>query len=131
VILVDTSIWIELLNGRLGARVSEEQLLNFATCGPVAQEVLQGLRSSPAAEELRQAFLALPMLSDPLPSSIFLPPRFSAWAAPRATPCGLPPTASSPPLPSKTARPSGTTTATTTPSRAIPTFVPLALDDIG
>jgi predicted nucleic acid-binding protein len=36
-ILVDTSVWIELLNGRLGSRVSEEELLNFATCGPVVR----------------------------------------------------------------------------------------------
>ena len=32
-ILVDTSVWIELLNGKLGTGVSEEQLLNFVTCG--------------------------------------------------------------------------------------------------
>jgi predicted nucleic acid-binding protein len=71
-ILVDTSIWIELLNGRLGARVSQEELLNFATCGPVVQEVLQGLRQDPASEAFRDALLALPILSDPLPSAAFL-----------------------------------------------------------
>jgi predicted nucleic acid-binding protein len=73
-ILVDTSVWIELLSGRLGSRVSEHELLNFVTCGPVAQEVLQGLRDDPASEALREAFLALPVLSDPLPSASF-------WAA--------------------------------------------------
>jgi predicted nucleic acid-binding protein len=72
VILVDTSVWIELLNGKLGARVSEEQLLNFATCGPVAQEVLQGLRSTPRAEEFREMFLSLPFLSNPLPLNLFV-----------------------------------------------------------
>lgn len=71
-ILVDTSIWIELLNGPLGSRVSEEELLNFVTCGPVVQEVLQGLRDDPRSETLRDAFLALPMLSDPLPKALFL-----------------------------------------------------------
>ncbi len=71
-ILVDTSVWIDLLNGRLGAKVSDDDLLRFATCGPVMQEVLQGLREGPAHDSFRDALLALPMLSDPLPQSIFL-----------------------------------------------------------
>lgn len=71
-ILVDTSVWVELLNGKLEARISEERLLNFATCGPVAQEVLQGLRSGPASESFREMFLCLPFLSDPLPLDLFL-----------------------------------------------------------
>jgi predicted nucleic acid-binding protein len=72
VILVDTSVWIELLNGKLGARILEEQLLNFATCGPVAQEVLQGLRRTPRSETFRESFLSLPFLSDPLPRNLFV-----------------------------------------------------------
>jgi predicted nucleic acid-binding protein len=71
-ILVDTSVWIELLNGKLGARVLEEQLLNFATCGPVSQEVLQGLRRTPRSEAFRESFLSLPFLSDPLPRNLFV-----------------------------------------------------------
>lgn len=71
-ILVDTSIWIELLNGRLGAGIAEKDLLGFVTCGPVVQEVLQGLREDPRSEALRGAFLALPVLSDPLPLALFL-----------------------------------------------------------
>ena len=70
--LVDTSVWIELLNGGLGSRVPEQELLNFVTCGPVVQEVLQGLRNDPASDAFREAFLALPVLSDPLPSASFL-----------------------------------------------------------
>jgi len=70
--LVDTSVWIELLNGRLGSRIPEQELFNFVTCGPVLQEVLQGLRNDPASDAFREAFLALPVLSDPLPSASFL-----------------------------------------------------------
>ena len=70
--LVDTSVWIELLNGGLGSSVPEQELLNFVTCGPVVQEVLQGLRNDPASDAFREAFLALPVLSDPLPSASFL-----------------------------------------------------------
>lgn len=71
-ILVDTSVWIELLTRRQGHKVSEQELLNFATCGPIAQEVLQGLRSDPASDRFRDVFLTLPMLSDPLPRSFFV-----------------------------------------------------------
>lgn len=70
--LVDTSVWIELLNGALGSRVTEAELLNFVTCGPIVQEVLQGLRDHPASEALRDGLLALPVLSDPVPIALFL-----------------------------------------------------------
>lgn len=70
--LVDTSVWIELLNGRLGSRISEGELVNFVTCGPIVQEVLQGLRDDTRSDAFREAFLALPLLSDPLPRESFL-----------------------------------------------------------
>ena len=70
--LVDTSVWIELLNGTLGSKVTEADLLNFVTCGPILQEVLQGLRDDPASEALREGLLALPVLSDPVPIALFL-----------------------------------------------------------
>ncbi len=71
-ILVDTSVWIELLNGRMGRTVSPDDLLEFATCGPVTQEVLQGLREAAGAAAFRDAYLALPVLSDPLPLRLYL-----------------------------------------------------------
>jgi len=70
--LVDTSVWIELMNSGLGSGISEQQLMNFVTCGPVVQEVFQGLRENVASEAFRDAFLALPVLSDPLPRATFL-----------------------------------------------------------
>ena len=71
-ILVDTSIWIELLNGKLGTKIPPEGLARFVTCGPIVQEVLQGLRETVWAEPFRHAFLAIPLLSDPLPLGVFL-----------------------------------------------------------
>ena len=72
-ILVDTSVWIELLaSGRRRRGVREQDLVRFVTCGPVVQEVLQGLRPGVQSEEFRAAFLAIPVLSDPLPLSLFL-----------------------------------------------------------
>ena len=70
--LVDTSVWIELLNGTLGSKLTEADLLDFVTCGPILQEVLQGLRDDPASEALRDSLLALPVLSDPVPIALFL-----------------------------------------------------------
>jgi predicted nucleic acid-binding protein len=71
VILVDTSVWIELFSGR-GPEVSPSDFAFFATCGPIAQEVFQGLRAGADTPEFREAFLALPRLSDPMPLEVFL-----------------------------------------------------------
>ena len=69
-ILVDTSVWIELLGGR--AEPSADQLSQFVTCGPIVQEVLQGLRPGPDSAAFQESLLALPCLSDPLPLGLFL-----------------------------------------------------------
>jgi len=60
-ILVDTSVWVELIAGRKGFTATEEDLCNFVTCGPVVQEILQGLRPGLASEAFREAFLAIPV----------------------------------------------------------------------
>ena len=46
-ILVDTSIWIDLLNGRRGRALGPDELVEFATCAPVLQELWQGLKEDP------------------------------------------------------------------------------------
>ena len=71
-ILVDTSVWIEILNGRLGSSIETDSLFRFVTCPPVVQEVLQGLRRGAGSDAFREAFLALPCLGDPLPLTTFL-----------------------------------------------------------
>lgn len=70
--MVDTSVWVELLNGRRFREVSEEDLLKFVTCGPILQEVLQGLGTDDASRAFGEVFLAVPVLSDPLPRQCFL-----------------------------------------------------------
>jgi predicted nucleic acid-binding protein len=72
VILVDTSIWIGPLAGSRRHAIREEDLLRFATCGPVVQEVLQGLRPGRQSDAFREAFLAIPVLSDPVPLGLFV-----------------------------------------------------------
>jgi predicted nucleic acid-binding protein len=71
-ILVDTSVWIELLSGKPRYVIREEDLLSFVTCGPVVQEVLQGLRPGMQSDAFRTAFLAIPVLSDPIPLGLFV-----------------------------------------------------------
>lgn len=70
-ILVDTSIWVGLLAGGR-PKVAEEDLANFATCGPVVQELLQGLKPGPASDAFRQLLLAVPVLGDPVPLNLYL-----------------------------------------------------------
>lgn len=71
-ILVDTSVWIGLLNGPFRRGLSEDDLAGFVTCGPITQEVLQGLRPVTASLAFREAFLSLTRIGDPLTISTFL-----------------------------------------------------------
>lgn len=70
-ILLDTSIWIEILSGRLGSMLIDEQIEEFVTCGPVVQEVLQGIQPA-AVRRFRDQFDGIPRLCDPLPERIFV-----------------------------------------------------------
>jgi hypothetical protein len=52
--------------------LSPWQLFSLVTCGPIIQEVFQGIRETPSSDTLRAEFLAIPCLSDPIPASVFL-----------------------------------------------------------
>jgi predicted nucleic acid-binding protein len=65
VILVDTSIWIDLLGTRPSHQVALEDQPRLATCGPVIQEVLQGAQLE-LVRRLEADLLALPRLGDPI-----------------------------------------------------------------
>ena len=72
-VLVDTSVWIEVL--RKPARLSLEKLVEFdeiTTCLPVVQEVLQGIGSDVAFRGVRDAMLALPIVESPLGEAAYL-----------------------------------------------------------
>ena len=70
-ILVDTSVWVEFLCGR-SQPLQARDFHQFVTCGPILQEVLQGLRAGNASEIFQTKFRSLPCLSDPLPVELFL-----------------------------------------------------------
>lgn len=72
-ILVDTSIWIEVFRARrpldLAATVDFDDVV---TCLPIVQEVLQGFRQEEAYRKAREAMLSLPIVESPLTSAVFL-----------------------------------------------------------
>ena len=70
-VLVDSSVWVDLLSSRPKFKAAPDDFLKMATCGPVVQEILQGLRESPQSNIIRSQFLYLPRLSDPVPLSCF------------------------------------------------------------
>jgi predicted nucleic acid-binding protein len=70
-ILLDTSIWIEVFRRRNPLRL--ERIIEFdqiVTCLPVIQEVLQGFRDEGAFRIAHDAMLALPVVESPLSISI-------------------------------------------------------------
>jgi predicted nucleic acid-binding protein len=72
VLLVDTSVWIELF--RKPPRLSLAAigaLEEVATCLPVVQEVLQGFRDEMAFRTAREALLSLPVVESPLRAEVF------------------------------------------------------------
>jgi predicted nucleic acid-binding protein len=72
-VLVDTSVWIEVF--KKPASVDLTELVAFddvATCLPVVQEVLQGFREERAFELARTAMLALPIVEAPLMEPVYL-----------------------------------------------------------
>jgi predicted nucleic acid-binding protein len=67
VLLVDTSVWIEVF--RKPARLALETHIDFddvLTCLPVMQEVLQGFKDERAYAIARESMYALPMIDSPL-----------------------------------------------------------------
>jgi len=73
VVLVDTSVWIEVF--RKPAKFKLEAAIEFdevVTCLPVVHEVLQGFHDERAFALAREAMLALPTVESPLRREVFL-----------------------------------------------------------
>jgi hypothetical protein len=72
VVLVDTSVWVEVFRRASSFRLDD--LVDFdeiVTCLPVIQEVLQGFRDERAHAVAREAMLALPIVESPLRLAVF------------------------------------------------------------
>ncbi len=71
-LLVDTSVWIEVFHTRPRFRLeSVVDLEEVATCLPVIQEVLQGFRDDRAFRTAREALLSLPIVESPMHQEVF------------------------------------------------------------
>jgi predicted nucleic acid-binding protein len=73
VILVDTSVWIEVF--RASRPIELAELVDFddvVTCLPVVQEVLQGFREERSFRLARESMLSLPIVETPLGEVVFL-----------------------------------------------------------
>lgn len=71
-ILVDTSIWVRLLSRKSAMLQDSTEMERYATCPPIIQEVLQGIRSDLHHSAVKDGLLALPCLSDPIDSDAYL-----------------------------------------------------------
>ena len=71
-VLVDTSVWIEVF--RKSPRITLESYLELeeaVTCLPVIQEVLQGFSNQRAFQIAREAMHALPVVESPLRGLVY------------------------------------------------------------
>ena len=71
-ILVDTSVWVELFRRSTGLDLEAVvELDDVVTCLPVIQEVLQGFDDQGAFRIAREAMLSLPIVESPLTDDVF------------------------------------------------------------
>ena len=71
-ILVDTSVWIEVFRRRRPLDLTNVvDIDDVATCLPIVQEVLQGFQDENAFRTAREAMLALPIVESPLRDDVF------------------------------------------------------------
>ena len=70
-LLVDTSVWIEVFRKPSRLRFSLDDLEEIVTCLPVVQEVLQGFRDDRAYRNAREALLSFPVVEAPLQTEVF------------------------------------------------------------
>ena len=71
-VLLDTSVWIELFRRPSRLRLEDVAEIDaVVTCLPVVQEVLQGFRDELSFRTAREAMLALPIVESPLRQEVF------------------------------------------------------------
>ena len=70
-ILIDTSIWVDLLSREPNHKIPAEKLPVLATCPPVIQEVLQGIRDHDAHREISAGLNALTIFGSPMPLELY------------------------------------------------------------
>ena len=70
-ILIDTSIWVDLLSRKPTHIIPAEKLPLLATCPPVIQEVLQGIRDHDPHRKISVGLNALTIFGNPMPLELY------------------------------------------------------------
>jgi predicted nucleic acid-binding protein len=70
-ILVDTSVWINLLNNRHTPTVDRTLFDTFVTTPPIVQEILQGIRDDVAAQKIKKQLSCLPLVGAPVSLDLY------------------------------------------------------------
>lgn len=72
-VLVDTSVWVEVFRKPSGIRLPDVvEFDEIVTCPPVVQEVLQGFCDERAFQTARAAMLAFPVVESPVRMEVVL-----------------------------------------------------------
>ena len=70
VVLVDTSVWLEVERGRFDLEAFVD-VGEIAICPPIAQELLQGAADGPRYTLVWHTIMEARMLDDPMPLEVF------------------------------------------------------------
>ncbi|MBI1862432.1 MAG: PIN domain-containing protein [Deltaproteobacteria bacterium] len=70
--MVDTSVWIELLGLSKRFQIDQAQLESVFVCPPIIQEVVQGVRPGATQDAIREHILAINRVGDPVRLDHFL-----------------------------------------------------------
>ncbi|MBF0441201.1 MAG: PIN domain-containing protein [Oligoflexales bacterium] len=71
-VLVDTSVWIDLFSTSPSLTVPVEKLPLLVTCNPVIQEILQGIRDQKAFQKVKTGMLSLRNIMETIPLDVYL-----------------------------------------------------------
>ena len=71
-ILVDTSVWIDLFSKSPSLSIKHEQLVLCVTCGPIIQEILQGVKQEEKFAKLKDSMLAVRNIQENIGTDDFL-----------------------------------------------------------
>ena len=71
-LLVDTSVWIDLLSRKPSFRIAPEQLFQLCVCPPIVQELLQGLPVDGRYEPMKESIMALPCVNPTISLEMFV-----------------------------------------------------------
>lgn len=65
-VMIDTSVWIQIFNKPNKIILNEKQLEQVAICPPILQDILQGIKDDLAHRQIKEALMSLPCFGSPI-----------------------------------------------------------------